>query len=77
MSSRLDNEETAAHENSAAKHRRTIATDRETDQLRADDHIVVRLHVPERECALNDIDAVAVGSLSPRAFAATLLKSNA
>src|SRR5579864_7500050 len=50
----------AADKDAAAANRRTVASSREADEVRADDDAVVGLHVPERERAVDDIDAVAV-----------------
>ncbi|CAN5203786.1 hypothetical protein BH10PSE11_BH10PSE11_15290 [soil metagenome] len=51
----------AAHKNPAAAHRRAIATGRETDEIRTDNHAGVLLHVPQRERAVDDVDAVSMG----------------
>ena len=50
----------AADEDAAAANRRAVAAGRKADEVGADDHAVVGLHVPERERAVDDIDAVAV-----------------
>ncbi len=53
----------AADENAAAANRRAVAARREADEIGADNHAGVLLHVPERECPVDDIDAVTVRPL--------------
>lgn len=56
-----------ADEDAATAHRRAFAARRQADQLCADDDAFVRLHVPQRERALQHIDAEAVRTLGARA----------
>src|SRR5262245_17979288 len=55
-----------AHEHAAPQHRRLVSTNRQARQFRSHDHAIVSLHVPKRERALDDRDAIAV---RPFAFA--------
>ena|SRR5215216_4577074 len=54
---------------------RTAAAGRDPDEVRAYDHLGFGLHVPERECALQNVDAIAVRPLAlcGRASAATTI----
>jgi len=58
----------AANEDAAAANWSSLSSRGKTDEIGADVHACVRLHVPQRERALEHIDAIALGSirLGPR-----------
>src|SRR5205823_3381309 len=49
----------ATYEDAAAQNGCAVAASREAGEIRADDDVVVSLHVPQGESALQDVDAVA------------------
>ena len=56
----------AADEDTAAAHRSAFTAHRQADQFGGDDDTFVRLHIPQRERPLEDVDAEAVRPLAAR-----------